>query len=297
MIDKPRERLKELLTQRVTSSAEAASGADLIQLAEGMTGPPLVCILEGGAGLLAFRRLSERLPGRAVYALRLHPIPQESETFQSIQEIAACFMQVIQGQLAGSSLVVCGHSLGGTLAYELAQQWMRAGETVASVVIIDQPGPDVKISWVDWWYWQWAAIAHLSWRTRWNYLVESLGYRLRTNRWMPSVVREIFFSRRWRHPSSERSPRMAANVYRRKLTDSRIAALRAYQPEPLDCPCVLIRAKSGAPRMHADPYGGWGRLTGQRIHVHEVVGTHMTMFEGEQLEAVAAVLELALIAP
>ena len=62
----------------------------------------------------------------------------------------------------------------------------------------------------------------------------------------------------------------------------------------MDFPLLLIRARSGAPRIHADPYGGWKKVARGPLTVVEVPGHHMNMFNEENLPKLAEVLEAGL---
>ncbi len=286
--DTARERLESLLKQRVSTGGQSAlPEGQLIPICEVGTRTPLICVVGGVAGVTVYRQLGQFLPDRPIYALRLHVPANQAGTFATIESIAAAYASLVRSGLPRGFYYLCGHSFGATIAYELSHRLQEAGYGLAGLFLIDQPGPDVRLTVRDWIYWQWAAVCHLPWRLRWPYLVDGLRYRLRTVAWLPSGLRRCFYSNEWKN--TEPGQRLSANEYRRRTTDAGIHALRNYRPLACDFPCVLVRAKSGAPRIHADPYGGWGTVTDRRVRVFDLEGTHMTMFQPESLAALAAI--------
>ena len=53
---------------------------------------------------------------------------------------------------------------------------------------------------------------------------------------------------------------------------------------------VLFRAEDQATPMHEDPQLGWGPWASQGIDVHEVPGSHLTMFQSPQVEQLIELL-------
>lgn len=292
-----RRQLQAMLLQRLASgpaqgASQGASGDQCVVIRGEGTTAPLVCIAGGGAGIPTYRRLSELLPDIPMFATQLFTGANRTTTYSSITEMATEHRCILQDRLPHGPYFLCGHSLGGTVAFELAQQLIAAGEIVQGILVIDQPGPQVRLSFHHWLYWQWVAISHLPWRMRIPFVLDGIRFRLRAARWLPAHWRSILFSRR-RRPAPAPAPqekRPTSHQYRRRMTDSSLNALRTFRAAPCSIPLYLVRARSGAPRIHADPFGGWGGIAQGGIRVFDLPGTHMQLFQEPTLQALAGIV-------
>ena len=270
-----RDHLKSLLTQRANPQSKIRS--TVIPISEG-TGTPLFCVHGGGADLPAYKRLATLLEGQPCMGLQIIGATSDSPVIRSVTEMAELHRNALEDYPYNGPYILCGHSMGATVALELAQQLQRAGEQVPLLVLIDQPGPDIKLSKRNWLYWQWMAIAQIPWRQRWQYVVNSVRYRFATSRRLPSVVRRTFYSRKSSSESGSQT-KLSTAEYRRRMTDATLEALKSYRPQPYQNPMVLFRAESSAPRLHSDPQGGWGLIADRGLQVYEIPGHHMSIFQ------------------
>jgi len=62
------------------------------------------------------------------------------------------------------------------------------------------------------------------------------------------------------------------------VMEASMKAIYDYRINPYPGSVTLFRAKMGSPRILADRFGGWGQIVGGRVEVHDVPGTHMSMF-------------------
>ena len=291
-----RQQLQSLLRQRLevtpptSATSEMATGENCVVVRPAGNTAPLVCIAGGGAGVPSYRRLSALLPDVPMYVTQLYGAANRGTTYASIPAMAAAHREILREHLPQGPFFLCGHSLGGTIAFELAQQLIAVGAQVQGLFIIDQTGPDVRLSVHHWLYWQWVAISHLSWRMRYAYVLDGIRFRLRTTRWLPQGLRVGLFSKRPQAGQPRTATRVSTHEYRRQMAEMSIQALRAYRPSPCSIPMTLLRARSGAPRIHVDPQGGWGRIATGGIQVFDLPGTHMQLFQEPTLRDLAEIL-------
>ncbi len=275
-----RQQLKDLLYQRAYSRQPGSSAASsVIEINGGGDKTPLFCVHGGGAGLNSYKRLASYLGGdRRIFGLQTVGATADDPVIRNITALATMHLTALRACRIQGPYMLCGHSMGAIVALEMAQQLTRDRQQVELLVIIDQPGPDIDLSFKDWLYWQWAAISHLTWRQRNQYLINSLRYRLATSQRVPVFARRLFFSKSTNQEHLTGRGRSAAE-YRRRMTDASIEALKNYHAEPYPAPMALFRAESSAPRLHADSMGGWGRISRQQIQVFEIPGHHMNIFQ------------------
>jgi amino acid adenylation domain-containing protein len=111
--------------------------------------PPFYCLPGAGGGVLYFHALAQALgEQQPFYALESVGLDGKTAPFTSVQTAAAYQLAQIQRQQAAQGngnhpLYLGGHSYGGFVAYELMQQWHKAGGEVGALLLLDTPAPPV----------------------------------------------------------------------------------------------------------------------------------------------------------
>jgi aspartate racemase len=126
------EQLAALLFQKI----EAATNS-LIPVQTGGSRPPFFCV-HGADGYIHFRRhLGSDQP---FYGLAQHFSGREVR-YTRIPEIAAHYIREMRSVQPEGPYFLGGHSMGGTIAFEMAQQFKKQGEDVALLVLLDSGPP------------------------------------------------------------------------------------------------------------------------------------------------------------
>ena len=112
----------------------------LVPLANGREGTPLFCVHPVGGDVLSYSLLAESLHV-PVYGLR-SPMLSGGPAATSIEELSAAYIEEIRGIQASGPYQLAGWSLGGVIAYEMAQQLRAKDEEVAQLVLIDSHPPE-----------------------------------------------------------------------------------------------------------------------------------------------------------
>ena len=107
--------------------------------------PPLFLIHPGGGGLLCYQALAdalaERGPARAIYGLQCPGLESDEPVLRCIEDMAASYIQAIQKVYPQGPYLLAGQSLGGNIAWEMAQQLREEGKTVSLLCLIDSYVP------------------------------------------------------------------------------------------------------------------------------------------------------------
>jgi amino acid adenylation domain-containing protein len=112
--------------------------------ADGATNEPFFCIHSLGANLVSVRKIASLMRNdRAFYGLQPHGLDGQQAPLDTIEAMATAYLKEIRKVQPNGPYYLGGICLGGVIAFEMAQQLKRAGEHVASVVLIDSflPGP------------------------------------------------------------------------------------------------------------------------------------------------------------
>jgi phthiocerol/phenolphthiocerol synthesis type-I polyketide synthase E len=100
--------------------------------------PPLFLLHDASGDVFGYRHLAQRLgPDQPVYGVRASGLDGEVEPAQSVEAMAAAYLPAIRSVQPTGPYYLAGYCGGGTIAYEVAQQLIRAGESVAFLGLLD----------------------------------------------------------------------------------------------------------------------------------------------------------------
>jgi len=252
----------------------------LTQLQPGGSGVPLFCVPGIGGEPGEFEALTRRLgTDQPVYGFRATRGGTEPVAPTSIERIAAdCLTEIDAVVRPEWPVLLCGHSFGGLVAFEIAQRLRAAGRRVGLVAIIDTPIArrdrrrlprrilDVFANLPAW-------IAHDALESSWrNLAVRSLGRaergygRVRAALGRPTAGRDL--SLRAYFGIAEAPARFREEV------SARFDAARKYHPEPYAGTVTLFRARARWLTSRRDRHLGWAGLALGGLEVFDVPGNH-----------------------
>lgn len=105
--------------------------------------PPLVCVAGAGGVAVAFTSLARRLgPDQPVLALQAHGLENPGLPDWSVEASARRHLRTVRTVQPSGPYRLAGHSLGGLIALEMAQQLAAQGEEVEFLAILDSFPPD-----------------------------------------------------------------------------------------------------------------------------------------------------------
>jgi thioesterase domain-containing protein len=107
---------------------------------------PLFLVAGAGSAALALRTLAHRIaPGIPVLGLQANGLENRALPDWSVERIARRHVATVREQQPEGPYRVAGHSLGGLVALEMAQQLRRAGQEVEILVVLDSFPPDPSL--------------------------------------------------------------------------------------------------------------------------------------------------------
>ena len=123
-------------TQSGDSTAREAVPHGIVSLRSGGNGSPLFCVHPTGGDITCYRDLSRYLEAHgSVYGIQ--DIYSSHDAERSIEELAELYTELVRTLQARGPYQLCGWSMGGLLALEMASQLERQGEEVGWVGLID----------------------------------------------------------------------------------------------------------------------------------------------------------------
>jgi amino acid adenylation domain-containing protein len=128
----------EHLAQAIADGSSLAGWSALVPIQPDGSRPAFFCFHAAGGNLLNYRKLSQHLgPDQPFYGLQSQGLDGCSPLLTTIEEMAALYVRAIQTVQPIGPYLLGGYCLGGTLAYEAAQQLYTAGESVALLALFD----------------------------------------------------------------------------------------------------------------------------------------------------------------
>ena len=189
--------------------------------------PLFVCAGMFG-NILNLRHLGVQIgQDRPVYGLQARGLYGDQSPHETFEEMAQDYLAEIRAVQPYGPYLLAGFSGGGLVAYEMAQQLSAAGETVASLILLDTPYPED----VD-----------LSFRDRLTIKLEDLRQQRGAflARWMRNRI--AWELRRWRKTEMDEGS-TSEQFHNEAVEAAFLRALSAYSGKSYDGPVLLLRPK------------------------------------------------------
>lgn len=124
---------------RVLRTEEAPAGwSSLVPIQASGSRPPFFCVHGAGGTVLIYRELAQRLgPDQPFYGLQSVGLDASCPPLARIEDMAAAYAKEIRKKQPHGPYFLGGYCMGGTVAFEIAQQLQSQGERVALLALFD----------------------------------------------------------------------------------------------------------------------------------------------------------------
>nr|WP_274378029.1 non-ribosomal peptide synthetase [Gordonia neofelifaecis] len=129
------------LAARIAAGNEEANDVLIALRADG-TRPPLFCIHPAGGLAWFYGGLLPYLPDRPVYGLQDPHVVAGEPVYSDVAEMASRYVEEIRRVQPEGPYRILGWSVGGVIAYAMANQLESAGETIAYLGVMDAQPED-----------------------------------------------------------------------------------------------------------------------------------------------------------
>jgi thioesterase domain-containing protein/acyl carrier protein len=252
---------------------------------------PLFCFHALGPSLLFYRRLSVLLgPDQPFYALQSPLESQHQVVDRSIEELASIYIKELETSFPDGPYVLGGASLGGLIALEVCQQLHARGKKAALLVLFDTtvPGSDQLVTAKEQMFSHWQKLRNQGLVYLLQRFVSKSGYwRFRLSRSAQAGVCSFYKLLGRSLPASLRYI---------QVEEAHKRALGRYVVQPYSGKITLMRAADveGTVGTRRNPTLGWEPLAGGGLVIHDVPGTHISMFEEPNVRILAETLKAIL---
>jgi len=128
----------EELAQVLRSEASPMGWSPLVAIQTSGSRPPFFCVHGAGGNVLIYRDLARRLgPDQPFYGLQALGLDGTCPPLTRIEDMAALYVKEIRRRQPQGPYFLGGYCMGGTVAFEVAQQIQAQGERVALLALFD----------------------------------------------------------------------------------------------------------------------------------------------------------------
>jgi amino acid adenylation domain-containing protein len=122
----------------ILSENAGRSWSPLVEMQPKGARPPFFCVHGASGNVLIYRDLSRHLgPDQPFYGLQAQGLNGTAECLTTVEDMAALYINEIRRVQPEGPYFIGGYCLGGTIAYEIAQQLVSRGQTVGLLALFD----------------------------------------------------------------------------------------------------------------------------------------------------------------
>jgi thioesterase domain-containing protein/acyl carrier protein len=270
-----------------TASAESrpavagspAPWSPLVPIVRGEPGRrPLFCVHGGGGNVLNFKALADRLKGHPFFGLQARGVDGRQAPMERIEDMAAAYIDAARSADPQGPYCLIGYSGGGVIAFEMAQQLIRAGDKVALLIMLDTLAPTAASRPIP--------LSAKLWNARHHPLQYVFGW--------PRRSREVKIARQKEQEALgyvARGERLPDGLLEIRLMSAYMAAQNKYNPVSYPGKLTILTAGEADLRYRrAGPYLGWEGLALGGTDVHSVAGSHFSMMSPPGVDEIAAII-------
>nr|AXN93592.1 PuwA [Anabaena minutissima UTEX B 1613] len=292
----------EELANLLRQSTDASLWSSLVPIQTNGINPPFFCIPGAGGNVLYFYDLARCLGAeQPFYGLQAQGLDGESEPLHRIEEIATEYIKAIQTVQPQGPYLLGGHSFGGLVAFEMAQQLQQQGHEIGLLAILDTVAPvrserSQKIELDDaMWLMQVAKVMERLFNTTLQLDYETLQPLSAENQ-LDYLLEQLKIAQILPTDASKTQLRSFVQVYK-----THTQAFSNYFPSLVHNTAItLFRASEVHEEEQAiaeyvnrlqDLTLGWNNFSDEPVDIHVVPGTHLTMMQAPHVQVLAEHLQ------
>ena len=295
----------ERLAAMLQADDGAANWRPLVALKRGGSEPPLFLLPGAGGNVIYFHALAQHLSeSRSIYGLQALGLDGHTPPQIRVEAIAALNIEEMRRAAPSGPYFLAGHSFGGRVALEIAQQLRQQGQAVGLLAIFDTPAPTFEpLAAGDGWsdaHWLARIAREIGefFGVRLDVSVEQLQ-PLPADEQVSHVADRMQRAGVWAAGADPSQLRGYLQVYKAN-TQTPFARYDA----PAAVPIALFKALESDADEEEAPAGlielttqagwGWERFALDGVRVYDVPGAHLSMLAEPQAPALARALDEAL---
>jgi acyl transferase domain-containing protein/thioesterase domain-containing protein/acyl carrier protein/protein-L-isoaspartate O-methyltransferase len=246
---------------------------------------PLFLLHPAGGYVYFYHDLANYLePDQPVYGIQAQGLDGNIEPVTKIEQMATLYIEILRIHQPEGPYFLGGSSLGGMIAFEMAQQLNSCGQKIALLTMIDTPGPG-----------QMPVIFESD--------VEILAYLLNVGANVSVSLDKLrkltldeqlrYFIKEQKKIERQMPPNLDITQVRHltRLFKVNVQAMCEYQPQVYPGQIIFFCAKEKDAYNAKNPESAWFNLAADGLEIHEIPGNHITMNHSPHVEVIANLLK------
>jgi thioesterase domain-containing protein len=244
--------------------------------------PPFFCVHPAGANTLCYAELARQLgEGQPFYGLQAPGLDGRDEPLAEFEQLAALYVEAVRSIQPRGPYLLGGWSMGGPVAFEMAQQLRRQGRHVALLAVLDSHAPGAA-----------AGAIPTDDETLLGMFAGNLGRRhgveledLRGHTFGEKLSRLGQLAVEANALPAGSDSRHIQRLFR--VFKANVRALVEYEPRKYPGRITLFRARQRLIDSPSDPSDGWDALASEGVELHVTPGTHYSMIDMPHAQSLA----------
>jgi amino acid adenylation domain-containing protein len=238
--------------------------------------PPLYIVHGAGLNVMLFNTLTAHLDKeQPIYGLQAKGLNGDEEPFTSIKDMAGHYVSEIISQNPTGPYALSGFSLGGIIAYEMAQQMLAMGKEVHMLAMFDTFAHETDI--------------HKPWYIKYPGRVSLLGMKFLHSLYLASKdpvdtvkykwtsIKRIGTRLYWKMTGKEDNV-VGFFGYMNKVDKINDQAMYEYIMKPIELDIHVFRALIHRFYAKDFKYLGWKKYAKKGVHIYDIPGEHNLIF-------------------
>lgn len=253
--------------------------------------PPIFLVHGGGLHVLFYQALIKYLDkDQPVYALQAKGLNGKEQPLDRIEDMAAHYISEILQVCPNGPYNLAGYSLGGLIAYEMAQQLLEDGKVIGTLGLFDSVAKN-----------EWAGSGASG---KLKKKLKKAGYNLsllfKDPKNAMKYKKQVLLVQ-WQHTmgklhvphgfGNEDPSKQEVTPYGKEVYEKSLEAYEKYELKKIDLAIDLFKAKEQMFYLNDPEYMGWKDLAMKGVRIHHIDGNHLTLFDDVNGEGVANALQ------
>lgn len=277
---------------RALRAGGQGAGSRLTGLRATGSATPIFCIHPYGGHTTGYIELVRHMePDQPVSGIQARGLQGEAAPLRTIEAMASDYIGLVKAHQPSGPYRLAGHSMGGCIAYEMAQQLTRSGDSVSLLALFDSRAQNAsehalyrngaygRMASKDWLSDEAVMLGILFPRLDMDW--ESLRAAPQAQHWL--LVKDAIVCQGLL-PSGTGQDQVEQLLAVTRANDE---ALRTYRPQAYDGDVLLFCGSEGFAPQFGEPDLGWGDLVRGKLETMVVPGTHHTIMSGTGAQTIA----------